>query len=280
MPDAPLLDIADLHINFATPASPVAAVRGLSLTLGQERLAIVGESGSGKSATMRAALGLLPATASVKAQRLAFRGQNLLGLAPKRWRTLRGRHIAMVVQDPRQGFTPVHSLGAQMIEMLVRHRALTRRAAWREAEAMLAEVQIRDPSQVLRQYPHELSGGMAQRAMIAMMLAGEPALLIADEATSALDVVVQQQILALIDTQVRRRGMGLILISHQLDLVARFADRILVMYAGRVVEELRGGTAALQPVHPYTIGLLHCRPTPASFGRALPVLTRDPAWLA
>ena len=276
----PLLEIADLTVRFH--GAPGPAVAGLTLALGRERLAIVGESGSGKSATVRAVLGLLPPTAKVTAARMSFLGEDLRGMRAARLRALRGRRIAMVVQDPKQGFNPVRTIGSQLQEMLAWHGDASFRrgkTGLAQAEAMLQEVHIRNPARVLRQYPHELSGGMAQRAMIAMMLAAKPDLLIADEATSALDVVVQRQILGLIDEQVRLRGMGLILISHQLDLVMGFADRVLVMYAGRVLEMLRSGAGEMQPQHPYTRGLLACRPSPADFGRDLPVLTRDPAWL-
>jgi peptide/nickel transport system ATP-binding protein len=280
-PFSPLLEIAGLHVRFDGAAGQ-AAVRGVDLTMGRERLAIVGESGSGKSASVRAVLGLLPSSAVVTADRMAFRGEDLLAVGPNRLRALRGRRIAMVVQDPRQGFNPVRTIAAQLREMLMLHGDAGRggKPTRDQLAAMLDAVHIRDPERVLTQYPHQLSGGMAQRAMIAMMLAGKPDLLIADEATSALDVVVQQQVLALIDEQVTLRGMGLILISHQLDLVARFADRTLVMYAGRVVETLTHRRDAHPPRHPYTRGLLACRPTAADLGRDLPTLTRDPAWLA
>lgn len=183
----------------------------------------------------------------------------------------------MIVQDPRQGLNPQRSVGLQLQEMLRQHWPLSRQQAKARALELLADVDIREPQRVIDLYPHQLSGGMGQRVMIAIVLAGEPDLLIADEATSALDSLVQRTILDLIDRQVRERHMGLVLISHDLDLVAGFADRVLVMYAGRVVEEL-AGNAVHAARHPYSQGLLACRPHLTSAGHDLPTLQRDPAW--
>ncbi|MCW5237411.1 ABC transporter ATP-binding protein [Verminephrobacter eiseniae] len=277
--DSPLLEIDNLRIAFATPQGRTQAVRGVSLRMGRERLAVVGESGSGKSITFLALLGLLPDSATVSADRMRFDGQDLRGLGARAQRALRGRRIGIVVQDPRQGFDPQMTIGQQLAEMLRLHGKAPRQGVHRRVRELLADMHIREPGRVADLYPHQVSGGMAQRAMLAMMLSAEPDLLIADEATSALDAVVRHHMLALIDEQVRLRGMGLILISHDLDLVAGYADRVIVMYAGRVLEELPAVGMALAATHPYTRGLMVCRPTLERLGAALPVLDRDPAWL-
>ncbi len=274
----PLLDIQNLRISFATPLGQTEAVRGVNLRMGRERIAVVGESGSGKSISFRSLLGLLPASATVQADRMHLQGENLLTLSSRALRTIRGRRIGMVVQDPRQGLDPLMTIGAQLAEMLRLHGKAPRLGVQHRVRELLAEVHIRDPRRVVDLYPHEVSGGMAQRAMLAMMLSAEPDLLIADEATSALDAVVRHRILDLIDEQVRLRGMGLVLISHDLDLVAGYADRILVMYAGRVMEELQGGRMN-EAQHPYTRGLLACRPSLDHPGDELPVLQREAEWL-
>jgi peptide/nickel transport system ATP-binding protein len=276
----PLLDVANLRIDLPAADGLFQAVRGVRFTLQrQERLAIVGESGSGKSITMRALLGLIPHNARVTADHIRFEGEDILRASHRDLRRFRGRRIAMIVQDARQALTPVKTIGAQIAEMLRLHLKLSQRAARDRAVELLDEVRIRDASRVAGLYPHEVSGGMGQRAMIAMMLAGEPDLLIADEATSALDAIVQHHILELIDEQIAKRHMGLILISHDLDLVARHSDRVLVMYAGRAVETLEAHRLG-QATHAYTRGLIACRPSLDHLGQDLPVLTRDPAWLS
>ncbi len=275
---APLLDVRDLRIRFDTPQGPTEAVRGFNLTMGRERIAVVGESGSGKSISFRSLLGLLPASATVTAERMALEEQDLLSLSPRALRQLRGGRIGMVVQDPKQGLDPLMTIGKQLAEMLRVHGKTPSAGARHRVHELLAEVHIRDPERVATLYPHEVSGGMAQRAMLAMMLSAAPELLIADEATSALDAVVRRHVLDLIDEQVRLRGMGLVLISHDLDLVARYADRVLVMYAGRVVEELPA-SQLYAAHHPYTRGLLACRPTLHDPGGELPVLQREASWL-
>ncbi|MCF1449878.1 ABC transporter ATP-binding protein [Agrobacterium vitis] len=275
---APLLDIRDLKVGFRAPTGYVEAVKGVSFTLGRERLAIVGESGSGKSMTVRALLGLAGQNAIVTAKQARFCEMDLLRLTGRQLSAVRGHRIAMVVQDPRQGLNPIQTAGRQIAEMLRLHRRTGRSDMRKAVETLLDEVHIRNPRRVFDLYPHELSGGMAQRVMIAMMLAGGPDILIADEATSALDAVVQRRILELIDEQVRLRGMGLILISHDLELVSDFADRILVMYAGRTVETLTSGQGYQTAKHPYTRGLIACVPSLDDPGRRLPVLTRDPDW--
>lgn len=274
----PLLEIQNLRVSFDTPQGRHEAVRGVNLTMGRERIAVVGESGSGKSISFRSLLGLLPASATVRADRLSLQGDDLLALSPRALRAIRGKRIGMVVQDPKQGLDPLMTIGKQLAEMLILCGKVPRTGLQQRVRELLAEVHIRDPKRVAELYPHEVSGGMAQRAMLAMMLSAEPDLLIADEATSALDAVVRHRILDLIDEQVRMRGMGLVLISHDLDLVAGYADRILVMYGGRVMEELQGGQMA-DARHAYTRGLLACRPSLDHPGRELPVLNREASWL-
>jgi len=270
----PILEVEKLNIRFNTPVGEVHAVRDVSFTMGREKLAIVGESGSGKSQTGRAILGLTPG--KVTADKLAFHGQSLLNLTPKQWREVRGKRIAMVMQDPKYSLNPVMTIGDQLLEAA---RGIKEGAAARQhALGMLASVRIRDPERVYRAWPHELSGGMGQRAMIAMMLMAEPELLIADEPTSALDVTVRLQVLAIIDDLVKTRHMGLIFISHDLNLVRTFCDRVLVMYAGQVLERLTASELE-QAKHPYTRGLLVCPPEIDHRRPRLPVLQRDPSWM-
>jgi peptide/nickel transport system ATP-binding protein len=273
-----LVDIADLRIRFPTPSGEVEAVRGVSLSMGREKLGIVGESGSGKSLTGRALLRILPPNARMTAQRLSFDGIDLLTADIRTMRNLRGARIGLVMQDPKFSLNPVMTIGAQMLEALQAHSRIGRREGIEKAASLLESVRIRDVSRVLKAYPTELSGGMGQRAMIAMMLAPDPDLLIADEPTSALDASVQATILELIGDLVSSRGMGLMLISHDLPLVSHFCDRVCVMYAGRVVETLPARDLA-HAQHPYTQGLLACLPKIDHRAERLPVLTRDPAWL-
>ena len=274
---APLLDIDGLKVTFPTRTGLIEAVRGVSFTLGQERLGIVGESGSGKSQTGRAILGLTPFPGRVEARRLAFDGIDLKSASKATWRSLRGRRMTMVMQDPKFSLNPVMSIGRQIMEAYRAHIAASRAEARDRTLAMLEAVQIRDPARVFDAYPHEMSGGMGQRAMLAMMLITDPDLLIADEPTSALDVTVQLQVLAILDRLVRERGMGLIFISHDLRLVASFCDRVLVMYAGKVVEEVKASDLKAAQ-HPYTRGLLNCLPAIDGNVRPLPTLERDAAW--
>jgi peptide/nickel transport system ATP-binding protein len=273
----PLLDVADLRVRFPTRAGVIEAVRGISFSLGRERLGIVGESGSGKSQTGRAIMGLTPPNALISADKLEFDGIDLLRAPPKLRRDLRGNRIAMILQDPKYSLNPVMSIGRQIVETLRTHEDVGKSEARDRALAMLEAVQIRDARRVYDLYPHEVSGGMGQRAMIAMMLVAGPELLIADEPTSALDVTVQLDILGILDRLVRERGMGLIFISHDLRLVSSFCDRVIVMYAGRIVEELPA-TELANAEHPYTRGLLNCMPEIGAGRHPLPVLDRRPEW--
>ncbi|WP_159713000.1 ABC transporter ATP-binding protein [Geminicoccus flavidas] len=275
----PLLEVRGLRVAFPGQEGLREVVRGISFTVGCEKVGIVGESGSGKSMTARAILDLIPPPGRVSADRLTFAGQDLTRLKPGERTRLRGRRIAMVLQDPRHALNPVMTIGAQLAETFRLHHRLSRGEARRRSIEALDAVHIRDPERVVRLYPHEISGGMGQRAMIAMMLAPGPELLLADEPTSALDATVEAGILETLDELVTARGMGLVLVSHDLDLVAAFCDRVLVFYAGRIVEELPARDLA-QARHPYTQGLLACVPRLGERRRELPVLRRDPSWAA
>ncbi len=278
MTDAPLLVVEDLRVAFDGPGGVVEAVRGIGFSMDRkERLGIVGESGSGKSMTARALMGLVPPPGRLAARRLEFDGIDLLSVGERERRSIRGRRVTMVPQDAKFAFNPVMTVGRQIVEACRAHQPASRREARSRALAMLESVRIRDPRQVFNAYPHELSGGMAQRAMIAMMLISGPELLIADEPTSALDVGVRSRVLEILDDLVTRRGMGLIFISHDLGLVGSFCDRVLVMYAGRIVEACRAADLE-RARHPYTRGLLAARPRIGGPKGELPVLERDPAW--
>ena len=282
----PLLSVEDLRVAYPDREGRMTeVVRGVSFNLGRERLGIVGESGSGKSQTGRAILGLTAPGGIVSAKQLVFDGIDLLSCPPEQRRALRGGRIAMVLQDPKYALDPVMRIGAQITETLQAHAPLPRRQVRARMHEALAAVGIDDPVRVARLYPHEVSGGMGQRAMIAMMLIAGPELLIADEPTSALDVTVQLQVLGILDklvsgqggTETSSRRMGLIFISHDLRLVSSFCDRVLVMYAGRVVEEIAAADLA-QARHPYTQGLLNCLPRLGQPRHPLPVLDRRPEW--
>ncbi|MFC3323658.1 ABC transporter ATP-binding protein [Mesorhizobium cantuariense] len=276
---SPLLTVTNLKVQYPTRTGLIEAVRDVSFTLGRERLGIVGESGSGKSQTGRAIMGLTPSHARITADQLAFSGIDLMTATPRERRALRGGRIAMVLQDPKYSLNPVMTIGRQICETLRTHSPVTKTEAKRRALEMLEAVQIRNPERVFGLYPHEVSGGMGQRAMIAMMLVAGPELLIADEPTSALDVTVQLEVLAILDKLVADRGMGLIFVSHDLRLVSSFCDRVLVMYAGRVVEELSSGQIS-NAKHAYTQGLLGCMPKIGESRHPLPVLNRQPEWAA
>jgi peptide/nickel transport system ATP-binding protein len=274
-----LLDVEDLRVTFPTRTGLVEAVRGVTFSLGRERLGIVGESGSGKSQTGRAIMGLTPPQARISANKLAFDGIDLLSVSPRERRALRGKRIAMILQDPKYSLDPVMSIGRQIVETLRTHEKVSKAEARERALAMLEAVQIRDPKRVFDLHPHEVSGGMGQRAMIAMMLIAGPEMMIADEPTSALDVTVQLDVLGILDRLVSERGMGLIFISHDLRLVSSFCDRVIVMYAGKVVEQLKASELG-QAQHPYTRGLLNCMPKIGADRHPLPVLDRKPEWAA
>jgi peptide/nickel transport system ATP-binding protein len=267
---APLLEVADLSVRFGTDDGPVHAVDRLSFTLGQgEVLGIVGESGCGKSVTCMSLTRLLPETATIDG-RATFDGVDLLGLSQKRLRQLRGSEISYVFQEPMTSLNPVFSVGRQIGEVLVRHLGVSRAAARKRTIELLELVRIPAPERRLEEFPHQLSGGMRQRVMIAMALACDPRVLIADEPTTALDVTIQAGILDLMRDIRERLGTSILLITHNLGVVADLADRVLVMYAGRKAEEAAVDELFAHPQHPYTIGLLGAIPRPydAAEGRA------------
>ncbi|MBS7704707.1 ABC transporter ATP-binding protein [Chelatococcus asaccharovorans] len=276
----PLIEAKNLRIAFGRGEAAVEVVHGISFTLGREKLGIVGESGAGKSTIGRAIMRLSPPGARVTADRLTFKDVDLLKASEKEMMRLRGRRIGLILQDPKYSLNPVVPVGEQIAETWRLHhpgRAGAREAAERTL-SILEAVKIRDPRRVAKLYPHEISGGMGQRVMIAMMLIAGPDVLIADEPTSALDVTVRLEVLTLLDELIESRGLGLILISHDLNLVRRFCDRVVIMYAGRIMETLKASELD-KAEHPYTRGLLGSLPSIHSEQRRLPVLTRDPAWL-
>ena len=273
------LVVEDLRVHFHTARRVVEAVRGVSFTVGREKVGIVGKSGSGKSMTARAILRLSPPQAQVTAKTLQFQEIDLSAATERQMLKVRGRRISMIMQDPKFALDPVMRVGDQIAEAIPADRRGSRAQDRERVLAMLDSVQIRDPERVFELYPHEVSGGMGQRIMIAMMLMPEPSLLIADEPTSALDVTVRMRVLAILDELAAQRDLGLIFISHDLNLVASFCDRVLIMYAGRIVEECVASELA-HAQHPYTRGLLASLPRVGDTRARLPVLTRDPAWLS
>lgn len=274
-----LVEIENLHIAFRNDEGGYNdAVRGVSLTLGREKLGIVGESGSGKSLTGRALLGVLPPYARISVDKMMFDGIDLKSASPKLRRSLRGGRMGMILQDPKFSLNPVMTVGKQIVEAIrIGDRRISGGEAKKKALGILEAVHIREPERVFSLYPHELSGGMGQRVMIGMMVVREPDLLIADEPTSALDVTVRTQVLSILDELVTRRGMGLIFISHDLNLVSKFCDRVIVMYAGRIVESIEASRLH-EATHPYTRGLLSCLPQIDGPLEPLPVLNRDASW--
>lgn len=258
----PLLRVDRLSVAFDTPRGPAAVVRDVSFEVEDgEILALVGESGSGKTVTALAILGLLPAGAHLAAGEIVLAGAgDLVQLAEPQRRRLRGGRIAMVFQDPMSALNPVLSIGFQIAESLRLHRGLGRRAARDEARRLLELVAMPDPGRRLQSYPHELSGGQLQRAMIAVALAGEPDLLLADEPTTALDVTIQAQVLDLLADLRQRLGLTVLLITHDLGVVAECSDRVVVMYAGQIVEQATVGDLFSRPAHPYTRGLIAAVP--------------------
>ena len=269
---APLMEVRDLRVTFRAEGRSVPAVRGIDLTLqpGQV-LGVVGESGSGKSAAMRALLGLLPAGAKATGS-ARFEGTDLLALRPRALRRFRGGPIGMVLQDPLSALDPVHRIGGQIAEAIRIHRpAIGRAGALAEAIELMRAVAIPDPERRARQYPHEFSGGMRQRVAIAIAIANDPRLLIADEPTTALDVTIQAQILELLRELVRSRGLGMILITHDLGVGAGLADVVAVRYAGRVVETGPTEEVFRTRAHPYTRGLLNSLPRTDKAQRLVPI---------
>ena len=262
-----LLEVDALRVSFATEEGDVPAVRGVSLELDAGRtLALVGESGCGKSVTALSILRLVAAPGRTVGGTVRFRGRDLGALEPAEMRALRGGEIGMIFQEPMSSLNPVFKIGDQIAEVLQLHRDLEGEAARREVVRLLERVQIPAAARRVDQYPHELSGGMKQRVMIAMALACDPALLIADEPTTALDVTIQAQILGLLRELQRDLGMAVLLITHDLGVVAHHADRVAVMYAGEIVEEADVGPLFAEPRHPYTRALLGALPRPGRRG--------------
>lgn len=261
-PSTALLAVGNLEVSFPAPRGErVHALRGITFNLGRgESLALVGESGSGKSTTAMALIRLLPRAADVTATSLLFDGLDLMAAGPRELQQTRGAKIGFVFQDPQSSLNPVLTIGAQVTEGLRRHLRLSASAASERAKDLLAQVGIPDPAGTLRLFPHQLSGGMRQRVVIAIAVSCNPSLLIADEPTSALDVTVQAQVLRLIDRLRREIGMSVVFITHDLGVAAKIADRVLVMYGGRIVEQGPTRQVLARPTHPYTLGLLQSRP--------------------
>ncbi|MCG6122141.1 MAG: ABC transporter ATP-binding protein [Microvirga sp.] len=263
-----LLKIEDLSVDLPVPAGVLRAVRGISFDVSRgEMLAIVGESGCGKSLTSLAIMGLLPKGAARRATTLDFGGINLAVIPDRKMADIRGERIGMIFQEPMTALNPCFNVGSQLEEVLVRHRGASRKQARDRATELLEVVGITPAAQRLSQFPHQLSGGLRQRVMIAMALMCEPELLICDEPTTALDVTVQSEILSLINRLRRDLNMAVILITHDLGVVARAADRVAVMYAGQIVESGTVRDVFANPLHPYTQGLMACIPVP---GRTAP----------
>ena len=267
-----LLEVRGLRIEIpvqgATGGAVLRPVRGVDFTVARgETLAIVGESGCGKSLTALAIMGLLPRAARLTAERIALSGQSLLGLSDRAWRDVRGPRMAMIFQDPMTTLDPCYRVGDQLIEVLRQHEKVSPRAALDRAVGMLSKVGIASAAERARAYPHQLSGGLRQRVMIAMALLCEPELIIADEPTTALDVTIQAQILRLLADIRRETGIGLVLITHDLGVVAGIADRIAVMYGGQVVETGACDAVLANPLHPYTEGILRAIPVPGETPR-------------
>ena len=260
--DSPVLDINGLRTEFRVGASWHAAVDGISLRLDAgETLALVGESGCGKSMTALSVMGLVPAPAGrIAAGDIALEGIPLVGLPERRLEALRGNRMAMIFQEPMTSLNPVMTIGDQVAETLLLHRGLSKRDAAAQALTVLEEVKIPSPATRFHDYPHQFSGGMRQRVMIAIALACEPALLLADEPTTALDVTIQAQVLGLLADLKSRHGMAMLFITHNLGVVAQIADRVAVMYAGQIVEQADAAQIFATPAHPYTMALFAAIP--------------------
>ncbi len=267
---APLLSVEGLQTHFETGEGVLRAVDGVSFSIERgEVLGLVGESGCGKSVTSLSIMRLVPPPGRVAAGRVLFEGEDLLAKDAEAMRRVRGARIAMVFQEPMTSLNPVFSIGDQIASAILAHGGAGRREAWQRTVEMLDLVQIPSPRQRARDFPHQLSGGLRQRAMIAMALGSGPALLIADEPTTALDVTIQAQILDLLRRLQAERGMAVLLITHDLGVVAELCHRVAVIYGGRIVEMAPVTSLFARPLHPYTRGLLQCLPHPSRFGQPL-----------
>ena len=266
-----LIEFNNLSLSFAGEQGRVRAVQDVSFTVhAGQTVGVVGESGCGKSVTAMSLMGLLPPQAArIDGGEILFQGKNLLGLKPAQMADLRGNELAMIFQEPMTALNPVLTIGDQLCEPPIRHRGETPKAAWNLATQMLTDVGLARAESLMASYPHQLSGGMLQRVMIAMALSCRPKLLIADEPTTALDVTVQAQILRLLRDQARQHHMALMLITHDLGVIAQMAEHVVVMYAGRIVEQGPTAEVLRNPLHPYTKGLIASRPVPGERRRRL-----------
>jgi peptide/nickel transport system ATP-binding protein len=285
----PLVSFNNLSLSFSSEQGRVRAVQGVSFdVMPGQTVGVVGESGCGKSVTAMSLMGLLPPqSARIDSGEILFEGSNLLTLRPSRMADLRGNQLAMIFQEPMSALNPVLTIGEQLVEPLIRHLGDKPKAAWVKATALLTEVGLARAESLMASYPHQLSGGMLQRVMIAMALSCKPKLLIADEPTTALDVTVQAQILTLLREQAQRQHMALMLITHDLGVIAQMADHVVVMYAGKIVEQGPTADVLRNPLHPYTQGLIASRPVPGERRRRLysipgqvPSLTALPPYCA
>jgi peptide/nickel transport system ATP-binding protein len=276
-PSKAIVDVRNLSVSYQSQRGRVKAIRNVSFTLGREKVGIVGESGSGKSTLGRAIMGVLPESAHTEGQ-ILFNDENLLTLPERRMRDIRGGGISMILQDPKFSLNPVMRVGDQISEAFLAHSRSNKTLAKKQSLQLMESVKIRNPERVYKLYPHEISGGMGQRIMIAMMLVAGPKLVIADEPTSALDVTVRREVLSVLDEMVSRRHVGLLFISHDLNLVAKFCDRVLIMYAGRIVDACRSCELP-DSKHPYTQGLFASLPKLDEPQTRLAVLQRCDTWL-
>ncbi len=272
-----ILDVRNLSVSYQSQRGRINAIRNVSFTLGCEKVGIVGESGSGKSTLGRTIMGVLPESAHTEGQ-ILFNDENLLTLPERRMREIRGGGISMILQDPKFSLNPVMRVGDQISEAFLAHSSSDKALAKKQSLELMESVKIRNPERVYKLYPHEISGGMGQRIMIAMMLVAGPKLVIADEPTSALDVTVRSEVLSVLDEMVSRHHVGLLFISHDLNLVAKFCDRVLIMYAGRIVDACRCCELPDSP-HPYTQGLFASLPKLDEPQKRLAVLQRCDTWL-
>lgn len=266
-----LIQVENLQIGLENGTE---LVKGIDFSMGRERVALVGESGSGKSLTARSLMGLLPDALQVQANRFELLGEAVLPYSQRQWNQLRGKQVSMVLQDPKYALNPAQNIGRQVEEPLVLHQSLSKKVRAEKVEHMLDAVGLPNPAQLRKMYPHQLSGGMGQRVMLAMALINDPQFLIADEPTSALDHAVRDQVLELISSLVEERNMGLLLISHDLQQVADYCERVLVMYQGQLIDHLPASELS-NATHPYTKTLWSCRPNIDKRGQVLPVLDRD-----
>lgn len=285
----PLVTFNQLSVSFAAEQGRVRAVQEVSFAIqAGQTIGVVGESGCGKSVTAMSLMGLLPPQAArIDGGEIRFQGEDLLRLKPSKMADLRGNQLAMIFQEPMTALNPVLTIGEQLCEPLIRHRGLSAKAAWQRATQLIAEVGLARAESLMSSYPHQLSGGMLQRIMIAMALSCQPKLLIADEPTTALDVTVQAQILRLLRDQAQAHHMSLMLITHDLGVIAQMAEHVVVMYAGRIVEQGPTADVLRHPLHPYTKGLIASRPVPGERRRRLysipgqvPDLAELPPWCA